>query len=185
MPCPRDRESLAFNSYWSYISVTPASIPCLLPCLLDEPWIYTAGSLSPELNSCTYVVGLSLVPSLTPFPDIPIWDPWVGLGSVSDPSVPCSHHWRLSSTSGLPPLRKQQASLSLTGRQTLNSPETDLLSSQIVLSILSEVEDSSRKPKTHLTTELTSLPHCCTTTNLPTIIDITYHYSKHETIHPQ
>lgn len=42
---------------------------------------------------------------------------------------------------------------SLTGRQTLNNPVTDLLSSQILLSSLSAIEDSRRKPKTHLNTE--------------------------------
>lgn len=116
-------------------------------------WIYTVDSLLPEPNSCMYLVGLSLVLSLTSFPGTPIWDPWVGIGSGFRPPL-----YPLSITGGHPLLAhlflgNNKPHCCLTGRQTLNNPVTDLLSSQILLSSLSAIEDSRRKPKTHLNTE--------------------------------
>lgn len=120
-----------------------------------------------------YVVGLSLVLSLTPFPDIPIWDPWVGTGSgfrcLCTPFLSLGvnfHFWLLSS----------QETASLTG--PWQEDRHWIVLRQIscphkLFSSLSAVEDSSRKPKIHLSTELTAAPHCCTPANLTTITDIT------------
>lgn len=198
MPCPWVRESQVFNPCLSCILVVPASslvsgptswmslgstlqVACLLRQTLVrmlQACLQSAFGLI-SICSCLNSLGRIWTWFQTPLDPLPV--------SRGHPSLLAHLLLACASLSHVLPDRRTDAK---------DSPEKGVQSPQIIFTTLSAVEDSSWKTKSHLNTVLTAVPHCCTPTHLPTIIDITCHYffttsslhqrgSKHKTIHPQ